>query len=190
MEYATVGTSDFAKETHRRLSPNSHFNGTWENLEKLVANSFGDMRPGYKKGVILVPVPADNFFDAIVEINDNTKTFSYVTKRQEGEAPYVTSIDVNQSKIPAKFVDVVCYHKDVLDEDDDRSTDKDWEIITILARQTKEDYPMAPLTMARNFLHKEGGTKGDFTADQFAESIWFWSTHTKANPEYPDHPEV
>jgi hypothetical protein len=44
---------------------------------------------------------------------------------------------------------------------------------------------MDPMTMARNFLVLEGGTKGDFTAQQFAESIVFWSTHALVDQEKP-----
>ena len=34
---------------------------------------------------------------------------------------------------------------------------------------------MDPVTMARNFLEKPGGTFAPYTAQQFAEAIWFWS---------------
>jgi Protein of unknown function (DUF3228) len=53
----------------------------------------------------------------------------------------------------------------------------EYELIAILAHPTGQEAPMDPLTMARNFLVKKGGTKGDFSAQQFAESIWFWSQH-------------
>jgi hypothetical protein len=36
---------------------------------------------------------------------------------------------------------------------------------------------MAPVTMARNFLGLVGGTRGEFTAEQFAKSIMYWATH-------------
>ena len=75
----------------------------------------------------------------------------------------------------------VLYRKDVLDEDDERETSADWEIVSLNA-YTGQEPPMRPLTMARNYLHKEGGTQGDFTADQFAEAIWFWSQHATVRP--------
>jgi hypothetical protein len=34
---------------------------------------------------------------------------------------------------------------------------------------------MHPLAMARNQLEKPGGTKGEYTAQQYAEAIWFHS---------------
>ena len=34
---------------------------------------------------------------------------------------------------------------------------------------------MPPVTMARNMLEKEGGTKSVYTAEEFAEAIYYWS---------------
>jgi hypothetical protein len=77
----------------------------------------------------------------------------------------------------AKYVTFVCYRADVLEVDGERETDADWEIVAIKARVTEEEEPMDPYTMARNFLHLKGGTKGDFSAQQFAESIVYWNNH-------------
>lgn len=76
---------------------------------------------------------------------------------------------------PAKFAKVVCYHKDALLENDgQRSSDADWEIVALLTSDV-DDEPMQPLTMARNYLQKAGGTYAPYTAQQFAESIYYWS---------------
>ena len=82
----------------------------------------------------------------------------------------------NGKKTPAKFVDIVLYRHDVLAENNERSTDACWEIISINASPI-ENLPMQPMTMARNMLNKEGGTKAEYTGQQFAESLWFWKEH-------------
>jgi hypothetical protein len=41
---------------------------------------------------------------------------------------------------------------------------------------------MDPLTMARNMLAKPGGTPCDYTAEQFAEAVWYWSRRAAARP--------
>jgi len=56
------------------------------------------------------------------------------------------------------------YHKDALLENGgERTTNCDWEVVAILASAIPNE-PM-PLTMARNFLQKPGGTKSVYTAD-------------------------
>ncbi len=42
---------------------------------------------------------------------------------------------------------------------------------------------MDPLTMARNMLAKPGGTPCRYSADDFAESVWYWSARAKYSPE-------
>lgn len=75
---------------------------------------------------------------------------------------------------PANFVKIVCYSAEALSENDERSTDCEWEIISIVASPI-ENEPMPPLTMARNMLEKKGGTKSEYTAKEFAEAIYYWS---------------
>ena len=103
--------------------------------------------------------------------------------RREGEKPYKKTITFGK-KQPAKHVDVVLYRKDVLEEDSlnkDELTGAEWEIVSVNARITKEPLPIPPQTMARNQLADTedgaGGTKADYSGDEFAESIMFWNTH-------------
>lgn len=175
-----VECSEFVKRQTPQ-SGYSHFEGTWDELAEL-ANSLigtGNSREGYKKGVILLTVPSwhlDRFFSATTTITEKTNLQVNFAPRQKGEASFLR-ISAKGKKVPAAAAEIICYHKDVLIEDDDRSTDTEWEIIAIKARATEEEEPMDPYTMARNFLHLKGGTKGDFTAQQFAESIVYWNNH-------------
>lgn len=183
LDYSSnIKCSEFVK----RQTPDSgysHFNGSWYLLEKLVSyiiNYFPqNIRRGYRDGVVLVDLPPYNFYSSVVEINNKTKLNINFAPRLMGEAPFLR-ISAKAKKQPAKFVSVVLYHADVLSEDSDRSSDADWEIIAIKARTSQEEEPMDPYTMARNFLHLKGGTKGDFTAQQFAESILYWNNHCMA----------
>jgi hypothetical protein len=80
-------------------------------------------------------------------------------------------------EVPAKRVDVVCYSAEALLENNGTRThlDCNWEIVCLLA-STGEKEPMLPLAMARNYLEMPGGTKGEYTAKEFAEAIYYWSS--------------
>jgi len=166
----------------------SHFEGTWEALEELVAKTMEDpfrVTQGYKDGVILVELISYGFLSAIVKLDENTKLTSNYAPRRLGEAPFIR-VSAKAKKQPAKYAQVVLYRHDVLAENNERETDAEWEIVCIKARVTEEEEPMDPYTMARNFLHLKGGTKGDFTAEQFAQSILYWNNHcmTTGKPKW------
>lgn len=172
----TIKASDFV----RRQTPESqyaHFTGSWEQLEKMVEANHGDAIQGYKPGVFLTKVPAEGFYSSVTKVTDETMLFASFNSRREGEEPFI-SVQAIGSKVPAQSVMIVTYSKEVLAEGNERSTDADFEIVSINASPTKNGgMPMDPVTMMRNYLGRPGGTKGDFTAQQFAESILFWSQH-------------
>lgn len=173
-----VACGEFVK----RQTPDSgysHFEGSWEELELLVSETIKDqsrVRAGYKDGVVLVDIISYGFYSAIVDLNDQSKLTANYAPRREGEAPFIR-VSAAAKKQPAKYASVVLYSKAVLDENNEATTDAEWEIVCIKARVSEKEEPMDPYTMARNFLHLEGGTKGDFTAHQFAESIVYWNNH-------------
>lgn len=160
----------------------SHFEGSWELLECIVTYWFNDpcyaykTIPGYKDGVVIQEVPPDFFRSAIVELTEESKLTANYAPRRVGEDPFIR-ISAKAKKQKAKYASVVLYRHDVLAENNERETDAEWEIVAIKARVTEEEEPMDPYTMARNFLHLKGGTKGDFTAEQFAKSIVYWNNH-------------
>lgn len=176
-----VACGDFVKRQTKE-SGYSHFVGTWEDLEDMVAYVFHNapslVKPGYRDGVVLINfVAGGRFFrSAIVELNENTKLTANYAPRRQGEAPFIR-VSAKAKKQVATHASVVLYRHDVLEENNERETDAEWEIVAIKARTSEEEEPMDPMTMARNFLHLEGGTKGDFTAEQFAKSIVYWNNH-------------
>jgi len=173
----TVKCSEFVKRQTAQ-SGYSHFDGTWEELEILTSLRFheGKCKPGYKLGVMLVQVEPFGFYSATCTITEDTKLRVNFAPRQIGEDPFIR-VSAKGKKQRAKAVEIILYNKDVLNEDNDRSTNADWEIIAIKARASKEEEPMDPYTMARNFLHLKGGTSATFTAEQFAQSIVYWNNH-------------
>lgn len=191
-----------AGEFVKRQTPESgysHFEGPWALLEKIVeihlsmhGNLFegekDPVTPGYRDGVILVemgPRFTVLFRSAIVELTEEAKLTANYAPRRKDEDPFIR-VSAKAKKQQAKHASVVLYRHDVLAENNERETEAEWEIVAIKARVTEEEEPMDPYTMARNFLHLKGGTKGDFTAEQFAKSIVYWNNHcmTTGKPKW------
>jgi hypothetical protein len=168
----------------------SHFEQSWEFLEKVVElrlmaheRPFLDeedpVSPGYRDGVILVDMGkrfTPLFRSAVVNLTEDTEMQAAYAPRRPGEDPFIR-VSAKAEKQVAKYAQVVLYRHDVLEENNERETDAEWEIIAIIARTSEEEQPMDPYTIARNFLHLKGGTKGDFTAEDFAKSIVYWNQH-------------
>jgi hypothetical protein len=134
----------------------------------------GQAVPGYMDGVMLVrPNPA-GFLSGVVEIDKDTELSASFVARRKGEDPFIDVRAVGVA-LPAKAVDVVVYRHDVLTKDGDNSTDAAWEIVSVNARPTEEEEPQGPVSMARNHLGLTGGTKHEYTADEFAKAIVYWS---------------
>jgi len=169
----TIGINAFVRRQTSE-SKYSHYEG--EMPVFLAATHFDKAKPGYRDGVVLVPVPAKGFFSGVVEVTPETSLRATFGARREGELSYVSVEAVGATKLPAKHVELVLYRRDVLLEDNDASTECEWELISINARPTEEEEPLTPMAMARNFLKLEGGTKADYSAQEFAEAILYWST--------------
>lgn len=171
--------SEFVKR-QTKTSRFSHTDLSWEELVQLTKENFNNHTEGYRNGVKLVHVPANGFYCAVGKVSDVKEWEEVIESRQEGEEPVRTRYGIVDKKPEAKYVDIVLYRDFVLDEDEDYDITKSegqWEIISINARTEEEPYPIPPMTMARNFLVEKGGTKGEYTAEEFAKSIWFWNKH-------------
>lgn len=167
-----IGTNDFA----RRQTPDSkysHFAGTWDELVELVSAHFN----GSEEGVVAVSVPPEDFFSGVTDLSEESNLHAQYAARRRGEDPYVQLTVVGGKKLPAKSVQIIVYSHETLAKDDDASTDAEWEIVSINASAVDGSEPPTPVAMARNFLTMAGGTKRDYSAQQFAEAIVFWSQH-------------
>ena len=166
----------------RRQTPDSrfsHYSGSWEGLTALVEAHLDQAKPGYRDGVILVPVPPEGFFSSIVPTIPESPLQAKCEARTDKEEPVIV-VTTSGHKTPAGSVDVVLYRHDVLVADGDAESDSEWEVVSINANPLGTvEVPMHPVAMARNFLHLKGGTEAVYTAEEFAQSIWFWATHAQ-----------
>lgn len=175
-----IAMSDFVKRQTKE-SRFGYFNGTNEELLTLISDNFYLAKDGYRDGVILIPLSPNKFFTSMCKVEKDSILETKVVARVEGEQPVRVTTIKNAKKVPAKYVDIVLYRKDVLAENNENSTDADWEVISINASLV-ENMPMHFTTMARNMLNKQGGTKAEYSGQQFAESIWFWKDYVMYEP--------
>jgi hypothetical protein len=180
----TIGWSKFAIDRHKKGTGNSFFT-IWsaEVLDRVSKNwdkrTPGTGETGIDRKVLVSIDPTGFFISSTLELKDNYPISAEVVRRQAHEDPYIeTYIDeavahaLGIPYAPAKFCNIVCYSKEALLENDgERSTDCEWEIVAVLASLNNE-VTMPPLTMARNFLELPGGTKSTYTAEEFAQAIY------------------
>jgi hypothetical protein len=154
-------------------------------LEALVEANWERQTPGYRDGVILVPVEPERFYTSIVQLKSGDKLAGEYKPRHEGEEPRKSMGVVGGKKMPAKSVEIVCYRADVLDEDGDRETPADWEIVSINASPFEEgvEVPMPVGTLLANHFHLDGGTETNMTPEQLVnalhKSVLFWKDKTR-----------
>ena len=132
-------------------------------------------------------MPPEGFFSSVVPITPDIEFTTIYKARREGEEPVKKSVAYGK-KAPAVSVDIVLYHRDVLEEDElnkDDLTGADWEIVSVNCSTMEEEIPMAPTTMARNILActdhpfgKGGSCDLHTSAVTLAESVAFWNQHT------------
>ena len=143
--------------------------------------SKGCYSKGYRDGVILVAVDKKNINDfvcPIVKIDKNTKLIAEQVKRRVEEEPYIRISALNGKPLKTKNVDLILYRNDVLTETNEAETDNKWELISFHAIPNEiKKLPMGPITMMRNQLQLKGGTKGNYTSEEWAESIKFWQKY-------------
>ena len=89
---------------------------------------------------------------------------------------------MNGVPLKAREVGLILYSHDVLKENNENSTDADWELISINSIPEGEEHiPIGPVTMMRNQLDLIGGTKAKYTSDEWAQSIRFWQRYASIN---------
>ncbi|MBC8346538.1 MAG: DUF3228 family protein [Candidatus Marinimicrobia bacterium] len=141
----------------------------------------GKFEEGYRDGVRIVTGSlsfTSQFTCPFVKIDENTELISSVMQRQEGEDPYIQTRAKNGTLLKAGRVEYILYRHDVLAENDEQSTEAEWELISIHAIPEGIDkLPMGPVTMMRNQLELKGGTKAHYTSEEWAEAVRFWQKY-------------
>ena len=159
----------------------SHFEGTDEELLSRANECFTMMRPGYRSGVVLVPVDPTGFFSGVVTLSEGDELVGKYESRKEGEVPrkFVTT---SATKQPAELVEIVLYSSEVLAEDGDNELPihpDNWEIISINASPTADpSIPIAPNVLMHNHFGSDGGTDTGLTDPEFVallkEGFEYW----------------
>ena len=91
---------------------------------------------------------------------------------------YIRIKATNGKHLKTNRVELILYRSDVLKETNENSTNKDWELISFHAIPEGIDkLPMGPITMMRNQLQLPGGTKGNYTSEEWARSVEFWQKY-------------
>ncbi len=178
-----LGWSDFAASRHVPGGQHTWFDGTAAELLARVGRGWPERLPGTGRDdlnqVVIVPVDPTGFVSNTVRVSEDTVLHAAYDRRQAHEEGFVRVTAAGERE-PARFASVVMYSAETLLENGGaRSGDYDWEVVCLIAGP-KAIEPMDPLTMARNMLEKPGGTYCAYTAEQFAESIWYWSGRAAA----------
>ena len=174
----------------RRQTPESGFSHWTISDEELVARierNFDKQKPGYREGVILVPVEPEGFFSSIVELKEGDILIGEYKARRPGETPRKSTGALAGLKIPAQSVDIVLYAHHVLDEKKEQESDADWEIVSVNASPTADETPIPTGALIANHLELSGGTATKMTDEQFVtllrKSVVFWSNKANIAPE-------
>ena len=178
----TVGVSKFVRRQKKgsgKTFSSLSFNKLAEYSEKELNNN--NFKQGYRDGVILIEIEKklnDFFTCPLIKINKKTKLEAVVKKRRKNENNYISIKALNGKPLPIGKVELVLYRSDVLDEGNERSTNKNWELISFFGIPKEyKSLPMGPVTMMRNQLIKTGGTKANYSSDDWACSVDFWQNY-------------
>lgn len=186
-----VGWSKFALGRHQPGTGYSFFNGTWGHHEgpveaELICYVEQEFRSRkLAKGStdidavceVQIPYP-ELFVSSTINLIDAKDIKAEISRRQKQEYPYIR-LTANGPTVPCTYASVILYSAaELLKNGGERSTDCDYEIVCVIATDC-EDEPMDPLAMARNQLEMPGGTKREYTSDEFAKAIWYWSQRVK-----------
>ena len=180
----TFGLTEFVKRQTKH-SKYSYFDGSEEDLLAIVKkaeNAVFDEEGRMK----VYPEDATGFFTSVVPVApyDGQSYGARVESRREGEEPVITVYASGKGKAPAKSVELIIYPISQLHGQPDASKGgEDWQLVSIQCSPTTEPTPEHPTAMSRNQLNKKGGTPTNYTPQQWAESVWFWSRHVQSFSE-------
>ena len=179
----TISVNDFVrrqvKGSGRTYSSTMSFEEIARHADAQMAK--GQYREGYRDGVRVVQADrakTDHFVCPFVRITEETELEAGVVKRRDNEEAYVQIRAVTGDPVPAGTVDLICYRHDVLRENNEHSTEAEWELISIHSIPEEVDkLPMGPVTMMRNQLELPGGTKAHYSSEEWAKAVRFWQQY-------------
>lgn len=178
-----VAVNDFVrrqvKGSGKTYSPDLSFEDIAKHAEEQMA--LGNFREGYRKGVRIVQglkEMANHFYCPFATINESSKLKAELVRRKPDEEPYIQIRVINGDPLPSGKVEFILYRHDVLAENNEQSTEAEWELISIHAIPEEVDtLPMGPVTMMRNQMKLPGGTKAHYSSKEWAASVRFWQRY-------------
>ena len=186
-----IEVNEFA-ERQTPESKFSHFDGTWAELAELTWAFIDDAKPGYREGVMIVPVPADRFMTSIVPVGPETPLEATFVSRRDDEEKHLGIVSRNGEKQRAKYVEIVVYALHVIQEEDAGACGAPWQILSINASPTESEVPFPQIARARNILQMKGGTDAKLEEKtklelvemilDMARATIFWSQHVMVEP--------
>jgi len=116
----------------------------------------------------------------------NKKGYSFnfkISKKKEHEEPYIQTRALNGSLLKTGKVELILYSNNVLKEKNENTTDLEWELISMNSVPKGIDkMPMGPVTMMRNQLNLNGGTKAFYSSNDWANSVKFYQQYAILDP--------
>ena len=141
----------------------------------------GHFKEGYRDGVRIVigsETLLNKFVCPFVKLDSSTELKSKVVSRQKGEESYIQIRAKSGIPVEAGRIEYILYRHDVLAENNEQSSNEAWELISIHAiPKGIKKLPIGPVTMMRNQLELKGGTKAEYTSDEWADSVRFWQKY-------------
>jgi hypothetical protein len=191
MNKPRFGINEYYHKHNTPESGNSYFTLGSRALINRVIEDWSKRIPGAGEGdcldrKVLVPILSNGIgfrCPRRAKMVEGMPVQAKIEARQAGERPSVSTYVRYEDAVKhdalyqpeATDIKVVLYSREALLENGDHpTTNADWEIITLLCSDGKQE-PMHPLTMARNQLEKDGGTYSEYSALEYAEAIWFHS---------------
>ena len=167
------------KGSGKTYSDSLSFDAMAKDAETQMGN--GHYIDGYRDGVRIVTGShslTNQFICPFVKIEKNTELIAKVVRRRKEEEPYIQTRAQTGTPLQAGRVEYILYRHNVLAENDEQSTDAEWELISIHAiPEGIEKLPMGPVTMMRNQLELIGGTKAQYSSEEWAEAVRFWQQY-------------
>jgi len=174
----------------RRQTPQSRYS-CWSisdaELLTRVEQNLDKAHPGYRDGVVLVPVNPEGFYSTERVLKSGDTLHGEYVARREGEEPRKGTFVIG-GKSPAQTVWVVLYSHAVLAEKNENETDALWEIVSVNASPSSdsEPAPMPPETLMANHFELSGGTATKMTDSEFVaalrKSVLYWRYKTTVRP--------
>lgn len=162
-------------------SPFSHSEKKWETIIDEACANFDNANPGYRDGVILIPLPIDQMFSGVCLLEEGAELSGTFESRGNDETPRRNVRAVLGQKLPAKKAFAVCYSSIVLAEDGSNELvpeEGNWEIISLNASPTESEEPIHPETLMHNHFRSIGGTATELSDSEFVsllrEGFAFW----------------